>query len=78
MQLQPGRVEQMITDADDDNTAIICHSTLPTSFNAVCHGYFERRSSATLRLAELLDMIEFDEPVSVDQRSNTATTGRSA
>lgn len=61
MHLEPGRVESMCAEADKAEAAIICHSTLTTD-NAVCHGYFERRSSLALRLAELADVVEFVPP----------------
>lgn len=59
MRLQPGRVEQMIADADADESTIVCHSTLDTDENAACRGYFDRRSSVTLRLAAAAGVIEF-------------------
>lgn len=60
MHLMPGRVAQMCAEADEANTAIICHSTL-SGDNAVCRGYFDRRSSVTLRVAVAVDAIEWTE-----------------
>lgn len=59
MRLAPGRVEQMCTDADADESTIVCHSTLGTDENAACRGYFDRGSSMTLRLAAAAGVIEF-------------------
>lgn len=58
MRLNDGRVEQMIAAADADESTIVCHSTLDGP-NAACRGYFDRRSSMTLRLAVAADAIRF-------------------
>lgn len=58
MRLKPGRVDEMIAAADRDDSVIVCHSTLDGD-NAVCRGYYDRRSSATLRLAVAVDRIKF-------------------
>ena len=57
--LEPDRVEQMVQQADADHTAITCHHHLyqGADIEPVCRGYYERRSSMTLRLAEQLDII---------------------
>lgn len=60
MQLNEGRVDQMIIDADRNETAIVCHSTL-SGDQAVCRGYFDRKSSMTLRLAVATDSVRFVE-----------------
>lgn len=59
MALQEGRVEQMCRDADEAHSAIVCHDTLDQTHQAICRGYFDRRSSMTVRLALALDLVEF-------------------
>lgn len=56
------RREEMIREADQKETAIVCHSTLNTKQQAVCHAYYQLRSSATLRLAMAMKCIAWDEP----------------
>lgn len=56
MQLENGRVEEMVAAATRDNSAIICHSTLDVD-NAVCRGFFDRHATQTLRIAERLNVI---------------------
>lgn len=60
MSLNPGRVEQMVADAVQDDSAIVCHSTLDGP-NSVCRGFFERHKTAPLQVAERLQVIEFVE-----------------
>jgi hypothetical protein len=62
MHLEPGRVEQMIEKADRADGCIPCHKTIDTPRNqAVCRGYFDRRSSMPIRLAIAHDRVEFVE-----------------
>lgn len=60
MNLEPGRVRQMVRDAKRDESAIICHQTLQTRprRNAVCRGFFDRHDTAPLQIAERLGLIE--------------------
>lgn len=60
MQLEEGRVEQMIVDADEAHSAIPCHSHLHqgAEIEPVCKGYYDRGSSMTLRLARMAGIIE--------------------
>lgn len=57
MNLRPGRVEAMVEGAIQDQSAIICHSTL-TGDNAVCRGFFDRHKQDTiLQAAERLGIV---------------------
>ena len=58
MQLAEGRVEQMVADAERNESAIICHSTLGTKANAVCRGFFDEHSTLPLRLARMFGNIK--------------------
>lgn len=61
MGIDQERVDQMTRDADRAETCIPCHSHLHTGqdIEPVCRGYYDRKSSATLRLAEALEIINF-------------------
>lgn len=59
MQLNPGRVEQMVQDAINKDSAIICHDTL-NGPNAVCRGFFDKYQTTPLQFAERLNMIEWE------------------
>lgn len=56
-----GRVKGMVREADAEGSCIHCHKHLYVGelIQPVCRGYFDRKSSMTLRLAEAMDMIEF-------------------
>lgn len=60
MKLEEGRVESMIEEATQNESAIICHSTLDGD-NAVCRGFFDGHKTATIWLAEACGDIEFQE-----------------
>lgn len=69
MHLSPGRLKDLSGGADDNQTAIICHQTLPTvgyPNQAICRGYWDSRkdTNPTLVLAAGADLVEFDEPPS--------------
>ena len=55
------RVDQMTRDADGADTCIPCHHHLYNGedIEPVCRGYFNRKSSKTLRLAEALEIVEW-------------------
>lgn len=55
------RVDGMVRDADAEGSCIPCHKHLyeDEDIHPVCRGYFDRRSSMTLRLAVELDIVEF-------------------
>ena len=59
MQLDGGRVAEMVRQADEAGSCIPCHSHLHVGadIEPVCRGYFLRRSSWTLRLAEKMGII---------------------
>lgn len=61
MHLKEGRVEEMIEQATNDESAIICHSTLDGD-NAVCRGFYDKHPTAPLQIADRLGFIEFVEP----------------
>lgn len=58
MELRRGRVRQMVDEARDADSAIICHQTLDGD-SAVCRGFFERHATRPLQIAERLGMIEW-------------------
>lgn len=71
MHLREGRVEQMVAEAMEAESAIICHSTLPygpypQAQRAVCHGFWARYGSHVLglRLARMMNVLEFIKPPS--------------
>lgn len=55
------RVNQMVRDADRDESCIPCHKHLYVGEDVqpVCRGYFDRRSSMTLRLADAIGIVRF-------------------
>lgn len=66
MDLTEGRVAQMVSDATTDDGCIPCHHTTHRGGGeAVCRGFFELRSTLTLRLAAVLNVIEWQEPESL-------------
>lgn len=64
MDLEPGRVEQMVADSLRKDSAIICHATLGTDHPAVCRGFFDRHSRDVLplRLAVMLERLSPVDP----------------
>lgn len=66
MHLADGRRDDMVHAARADDTAIICHATLPDDVdNAICRGFYDihGRDVATLRLAQLANVITWqDQP----------------
>ena len=65
MHLHPGRVEQMVSDATANESAIICHDTLygdGPQANAVCRGFFDRHKTSALQIAERLGVVELVPP----------------
>jgi hypothetical protein len=57
------RVAGMVEGADKNESCIPCHKHLyeDQPIEPVCRGYFDRRSSVTLRLAEAMGLIEWVE-----------------
>lgn len=62
MQLQPGRVAEMVKTAKAGESTIICHETThgQREQEAACRGFWERyaRDVMTLRLAMAFDIID--------------------
>lgn len=56
---------RVVNEALRSDTAVICHHTLGTDANGVCHGFYREHATTPLRLAAAMDAIEFDEPVSI-------------
>lgn len=65
MDLNAGRVKDLVQQARDADSAIICHSTLDTEANAVCRGFYDGYDTAPLRLARRMGCVEFDQPRSI-------------
>jgi hypothetical protein len=61
MQLRAGRVRQMVDEALENGSAIICHKTLEGD-NAVCRGFFERWPTQPLQVGERLGLIRWVDP----------------
>jgi len=61
MGIDQARVDQMTRDADRAESCIPCHHHLhvDAEVEPVCRGYWDRKSSASLRLAAALDMVEW-------------------
>jgi hypothetical protein len=59
MQLEPGRVEQMIADATRDESCIPCHHHLHegAAIEPVCAGFARKHPTLPIRLAEAMDVI---------------------
>lgn len=69
MGLAPGRLTGMVKESIAEESAIICHQTLPYGFydvpgQAVCRGFFDRHGDkvASLRLAQGLGLMEEQDP----------------
>lgn len=69
MRLVPGRVKQMVETSIADDSAITCHSTLPSvakeeGQEAICRGYWDSYGEQVLpiRLAQAMDMVTEVEP----------------
>lgn len=58
MSLRPGRVKGMVKEATKKQSAIICHDTLGTRFNAVCRGFYDLYPTQPLQVATRLGMLE--------------------
>lgn len=78
MRLRPGRLAQMIRDAVEAGTWIVCHSTLPyhpkcPGWQAVCKGFYDGFAdrSKMLIIAERLGGVTF---VTLPNEDDTQTT----
>lgn len=63
MSLEEGRVEQMVTDATQNNSCIPCHTHLHQGgeVEPVCAGFFTKHKTQTLQVAERLGVVEYVE-----------------
>ena len=68
------RVDGMVRDADKAESCIPCHSHLHegADIEPVCRGYFDRKSSFALRLAEALEIVTYV-PVTTTNNNQTQT-----
>jgi hypothetical protein len=60
MSLEAGKLREMVDGAITNETAIICHQTIPEAGGeeqAVCRGFFDRYRTAALMLAVELAVI---------------------
>lgn len=59
MDLQPGRVEEMVERATANNSCIPCHSTIhgQATQEAVCRGFFDQHKTSILQIAERLGFV---------------------
>jgi len=64
MQLQPGRVRDMVDQAVADQSVIVCHATLDTDANACCRGFWDahRDRVQALQVAERLGVVAYQPP----------------
>lgn len=66
MQLKPGRLKGITEDALAEDSFIVCHQTLDSHIYgtepAVCRGFGENYSTNSLRIAERLGIVTFDDP----------------
>lgn len=68
MQLQPGRVRDMIDEARRNESCIPCHSLLNSGADACCRGFFDRYPTQPLQIAERLGLIVFVDPYPEEER----------
>ena len=64
MHLRPGRVKEMVEETKRNKSCIICHETLGTKHGAVCRGFYDKHATLTLKIAESMGCIEWQEPKS--------------
>lgn len=62
MDLNEGRVEQMVRDSKKNESAIICHKTLGKE-EAVCRGFYEHHQTQPLQIATRLNLIKEVDPL---------------
>lgn len=56
MHLRPTRVAEMVEEAEEAQSAIICHDTL-SGKQAICRGFFNKHKTMPLQVAERLGFI---------------------
>jgi hypothetical protein len=59
MNLEPGRVEQMIADAVAEQSCIPCHHHLYADqpVEPVCRGFYDRHATAPIQIAERIGIL---------------------
>lgn len=62
MHLQPGRVRQMVDQAKNSESAIICHHSLDKRLGAVCRGFYDRYPTQPLQIAQRLGRVKEVDP----------------
>jgi hypothetical protein len=63
MDLEDGRVEEMVQIATEGNSTIVCHSTLDDPDTALaCRGFFDRHPTQSLQIADRLGFVTFVDP----------------
>jgi hypothetical protein len=76
MHLRPGRLADLVAQAQAREGHIVCHSTLGTSQPAICRGYADgpdRGRSLTLRLGRALGIVREITPPSFHQQDTGST-----
>lgn len=61
MNLEDGRVEQMVDEATADDGCIPCHKHLGDDIEPVCRGFFEKHATTPLQLADRLGVANFSD-----------------
>lgn len=65
MHLEEGRVEGMVREATDNNSTVVCHSTIHRHDGvqpACCRGFYDRHATPTLQIAERMGVVVEVEP----------------
>lgn len=63
MDLSPGRVQEMVRESLERDSAIICHATLSGHEQAVCRGFFDAYDTTPMKIARRLGWFrEVDPP----------------
>lgn len=63
MQLQPGRLKDMVETVQKKDGYVICHKTLDRGVpGAVCRGSYDKLFTTPIQLAERLGLVEWVEP----------------
>jgi hypothetical protein len=55
----PEARDRVIAAAIESDNVVICHSTLDTKKQLVCHGFYRHEDTAILQIAKRLSVIEF-------------------
>lgn len=64
--LGPRRLADLVGEAQANESATICHSTLVQG-HAVCRGFYDRRPTRPLQIAGRLGLIDFDDITAVER-----------